>query len=281
MRKVYFISQDYGAQAMRGSQMATAIKSLCDIDAQGRKTDEGIHDSIVVFVKYATPEQVLSASKRGNVVVVDVVDRFAYKMPIDDVLALREADYLIAATVKATKAAAALCGKEAYCIPHHWDPRLTEAAANYVHYPYELRFGYIGMEFNHAWKNIPAVTPIYHPAAWIDMAPLFTCHFSVRDPKEVVGSYKPPTKLVTASALPDTCIVLAREEANLELLPAEYPYFVDEVTPEGVVKTLQKVMETFNDAVWWEAARMMREVKERTDLRQVCKTYAEALREMT
>jgi hypothetical protein len=272
MRKVYFISKDFGAQAMRGTQMATALRELCGVDAQVRETADDIRDAIVIFVKHATPEQVEHAQNNDNIVVVDVVDRFAYKMPIEDVLALRMADYLVVATTGAKQVAKGFC-PDVGVVLHHWDPRLEKSREKYAAYPYELRFGYIGMEFNHAWKGLAPVLPVFNPDAWLEFAGLFTCHFSVRDPNDLQGKYKPPTKLVTAAALEGSNIVLAREPANLELLDGEYPYYVDDTTPEAVIKTMEMVYSTFNGSVWWGGVMMLRDVRERTDLRVVCKEY--------
>jgi hypothetical protein len=280
MKKLTLVCREkYGSSVMRGHQMAQALRTVCGMDVEVRESVDGTRNGVVVFLKFATPQAITTAKANGNRVFIDVVDRLAYKIPIEEFLSLSMADGVICASSAAAGALLAT-NKNTHVVLHHWDPALEEAQQRYQAYPYELRFGYIGMSFNHKdWEHLAPIMPVYHPAAWVEMAPLFNCHFSVRDPRDALSRFKPATKLVTASALANTCIVMAREAANLELMPSEYPYYVPEYTEEAVLMTLAKVCTTFNTVVWWDAVRMMKEVKGRTDLRAVCKDYAKIVGE--
>lgn len=282
MRKVVFIcNEDYGSNVMRGYQMAAALSNRCRLDATTRPHADGETNSIVVFVKHARPEQVEKARAAGNTVVIDVVDRLAYKVAADEVIAWSMADMLITATGAAERSLSRF-HKRVATVLHHWDERLpTIQRERYAAFPYGLRFGYIGMGFNNKeFEALSDVTTIYNPGSWLHMAPMFTCHFGVRNPNDLQGMYKPATKLVTAAALSRTGMVCSKEAANVELLPDDYPYWVGAATLTSVMHTLQKVSDTFGGPIWDEALEMLRAVKAKTDLTPIAHRYADLLRDL-
>lgn len=102
----------------------------------------------------------------------------------------------------------------------------------------------------------------------------FNCHVSIRRKGTPEWEFNPGTKVATAACL-DSPIVTTRDAGAMSLLPDHYPYYIvgDGHDINGIVSTLNFVKQTYCQTEWFEALNIMQEVKAKTCMSVVFRSY--------
>lgn len=288
-RRTHFLvaNRHIGSTLTRGDQISQQLNQLgiysrvFELDYSLKRVED-IKDSIFIIVKAAPQNKydILSALKKnGNILVWDPVDS------LEDLRGEAEASLFDGVILSSNK-----CKDEtvsyfrnncAYgVIPHHWDRRcLVNHAQDYQ----LLYFGDTTPE-NISQEYINEIEELHTEKCSNEKSFLnilrsiagYNCHFSVREDHSDSFKYKPAVKVSFASAT-NSNIILSRDYSNVELLGASYPYYTDS-NLESVKKTVQYSKETFGTKVWVDALAMMKDVRERTSIYNVCNEYIRYLK---
>lgn len=274
--KIRFVVQNnLGSSFMRAFQVKDYLKEK-GFQVDVTQTIEGNEDNILVFVKSFDPGMVVNASEK-NLCIFDPVDVWCRKDYLMQTVAYRSFHAVFFPTEMQLNYFGGLFNPDSklYVVPHHFDPRVQSRCEEFAKYPYSFRLGYIGASFNHLFKDeLADVLAVHQEPQWADWAPFFTCHYSVRKPNSPEALFKPATKVSTAAAV-NANIITTRDADVVQLLGDGYPYYVDDVTPEGVFKVIKRANDTFGDELWYDGLKIMKEARERTSLEAVGDLYAQ------
>jgi len=276
----FYLPNQLGASFMRGKQISFAMdKKGYDSKCITKVDDQ--KDAIIVFVKGFNPQDLIKAKEQGNICVLDVVDKFAsLKSRHDEIPYFPIFDHAIFCN-EFTRDYFQNIFQSTSVILHHWDPRLQKECGYYAAYPYQLRIGYIGYDFNHSFaEQLADVVPIYNPNQWVDWAPFFTAHYNVKDNTELETLFKPTTKISTAAAV-NANILVMKDPNTVELIGDDYPYYVKEYKPEVVFESIKLMQDTFEDELWYDALKTMKGVRDRTSLDTVSDEYINLFKHLT
>jgi hypothetical protein len=161
--------------------------------------------------------------------------------------------------------------KYKYYLHHHYDPRLKM----YKHDHFEL--GYWGYRtsavnvFNFIKQQnrfTSARSGEYPPD---DFFQRVSCHYSVRDVERGLG-WRPTTKISTAAAC-GCNIILSRDAISEELLPNDYPYFIDGCGYEDTQRMIDFARMTYGTELWNYGLSCMDKVREKTNIKECAKLY--------
>lgn len=274
MKKIYFYAQDenLGSFQMRGHQVSSYL-NLVKVESECI-THTDVEDSIVIAVKHISTDAIRELRKKGNKIILDLVDLFCYKRYASQFISLTAVDGAITCTESVKEFFMPWMPNMVMTIPHHWDTRLMDKAEDTE----TFAIGYVGDKINHELKAVDNVVPVYHD--WVDNAFKFKCHYSVRQPHSIAANFKPPTKVSTAAAV-GANIITTRDAGVVELLGDDYPYYVD-YDKKSINEMVKKVrldwLEDTED--WKKGLDYMAVVRSKTSL-PVCAEgyikYAEAL----
>ena len=269
-RQVFFVKYwERGSTALGADQMAPAVERL-GVAARSIPAAEigGIRHSILVFVKRADLGHLLAAKARGNRCVLDVQDTLVFRrwishwMLYDGVIfrnRRQQADY-------------APRGAESRTIYQHWDSRYTHAVNGYG----GLRVGYLGIPRSlAAWARLPEVEMV-GPERWFERSGAFNAHLSVRSTRREL-LYKPNAKVATAAACA-AVLVTTRDAAAVELLGADYPFYLDGAETHEIATGLTRAREAYDGAEWREALARLRALKAELAIERVAERYLELFR---
>ena len=158
-------------------------------------------------------------------------------------------------------------------IHQHWDPRYRPHEVPEG----ELRIAYLGTRRSLAfWHALPDVE--YIEDGWFERAPGFNAHLSVRTTRKG-WRYKPGAKVVTAAAC-GAVLLTTPDDASVELLGEDYPFYVEEVSREGIQATIARAREALGGPAWRLALERLREIKETHTLERVSQRYVELFDEL-
>jgi hypothetical protein len=300
-RDVIFLTQGpaFGSAIMRGYQIGSFLRKrgwkVRFFDCHRRLFGfRRIKDSIIVIVKEVLQRRkLLEALREKNVLVWDVVDYFAEACFKDreyagDINRFFEAEKDFISHLGGVIFPNALFrdhwasrydpGTITATIYHHWDPRFLENRAE------DFRLVYLGGEENldgvHA-REIPELHVVpwsgaVQPKDLFQEIRAYSCHFSIQSNAYPHLVYKPPTKISSASATGSN-IVLSRDANYLEILDGAYPYYAN---PElaDIQEMVGYANDSYRSSVWNRGLEMMREVKEKTSIRNIAAQYTEFLK---
>lgn len=218
-------------------------------------------DGIVVFIKTSRMAHVIQARLQGCRTVLDVHDTVIFKSRLKNQWLF---DGLILRNSRAYEDYSRP-GKNDAEILLHWDPRFCPNNAGEG----ELRVAYLGDRRSlHLWDQIPGVD--YIDSDYFERARRYNCHLSIRMPgKESL--YKPAVKVSTAGAC-GAVLITTRDEASLELLGPDYPYYTGRGL-EQIVETIGFARESKGSETWQLALRRLAEVRQRTSLERLIGEY--------
>jgi hypothetical protein len=91
--------------------------------------------------------------------------------------------------------------------------------------------------------------------------------------------YKPNAKVATAAAC-DAVLITTRDEAALELLGGDYPFYLDGADQASVAAGLARARETYGDGDWREALARLRALRAALAIERVAERYVAMLREL-
>lgn len=285
MDKLRFLTANkYGSSVMRGEQMAAMMKHV-GYDSECIRMDgenhKSITETICIIVKSCEPAIIEELIKQNNTVVYDVVDKFSREESPHQTMGVSFADGVIVThKLVADYFAPLFASAKVAVIPHQYDPRfeVRTAEQKFDGYPYKFRLAYFGASFNHHFKEISDVLPIYDTRSGFEYGGLFTCHFNAREPGSLDALFKPATKVSSAAAC-GANIITTKEPAIVEILGENYPYYIEEWNIKAVGEVIKKAYKEFDKETWWDARDMMMAVKKKTCIDVVAKQYIDFLAE--
>lgn len=261
---------------MRGEQMAAALRETgYNATCMGPKDAIEAKNSIVIWVRRAMHDWLgkglAKQKKNGNILVYDPLDRIEFE-PVHPLM-----DAIIFPSIHQYRQYAIPDGMLRYMLWHHWDPALE--SKNYERNSFEL--GYWGYRTSclHVFNTCErknALTSARHfeypDEDWFERV---SCHYSIRDYDRGFG-WRPTTKISTAAAC-NCNIIVTRDPMSEELLPADYPYFVNGYDYEDVKKTIDYAKSTYKKKVWNYGLECMLHVKRFTSLKRCAKLYGKII----
>jgi hypothetical protein len=232
--KIIFIkaSRSPGSGTMRGNHIAKFLSSIGYDTAvttiKRAKRKKFSKDQIVVCVKWFDRSLMDRLRNYDCKIIFDVVDgylkvhmrkKFLNNPPwngsVDGVIASN--DKMLADILPK------LNGPQATRIYHHWDPdiQLINKAGN-------IKAAYIGTPKNiYPVKRFDNVKYICEYNKWFSEGSLYDVHLSIRKPNTRNFFYKPNTKLSFAARCKAN-MISSGESSHRELLPPDYPFFVND-----------------------------------------------------
>jgi hypothetical protein len=225
-----------------------------------------IRDSIVIYVKHPELTELQILKQNNNIVIIDVVDAIAdsnYSMHDLNVLPY---DSIIVPTRGLMMFGSSNHSQLVFYIPHHWDMRHLTHINAYDRDSFRLAYiGYAapggGLYYN---EHVPDLAIVDDWADQTRLSPYYTCHYSIRPDGTHHYHYKPNSKISAAAAVGSN-IIHSYDDAALDLISSEYPYFTKS-TPQDIQNTIEYAKETFAGPVWNHGLQMMAELKHRTSL---------------
>lgn len=264
MRPVVFVKYyEKGSTLMGADQISAA---LCARGADARslpvRAIGSVRDSILVFIKTSKLPDLLAARRRGNILVLDLQDTLCFKRRIKNRWLFHGLLFKSARQLRDFGDARRRCA----VIYHQWDPRYTPHRAGDA----ELKIAYLGLErsLRTLWGRLPDLPCIDHD--YFARAVDFNCHLSIRDTRREF-LYKPGTKVSTAAAC-GANLVTTRDEAALEMLGPDYPYYT-EPDLASVRATIGLARRTIGGPLWRAGLATMSRLRERTAIAAIAEDY--------
>jgi hypothetical protein len=254
---------------MGGDQIAEGLRAR-GWDARSVPVAElrRVAHGILIFIKTSRLDHLLLAKARGNRLVLDVQDTVVFKRRIKN-------RFLFDSLILKCRRQLADFGRAGHpdcLIYHQWDPRYAPNRA-----PADrLAVGYLGLARSLSlWGRLPEVE--YVDDGYFEAAFRFNCHLSIREPgREFL--YKPNCKVSTAAAC-DANLITTRDEATVELLGEDYPFYC-EPDRASILAALERARAAFGSATWRLGLERMRRVRELTSMERVLDEYETLLRRL-
>lgn len=267
-RPVVFVKYfDKGSTVLGAHQMADG---LAERGVETRVIYAGeigdVRDSILIFIKTSKLPDLWRAKRQGNALVLDVQDTLSLKKRLKN---QRFFDGVIFRSQKPLDDYAQP-GFKAANIYLQWNPRFRPNVVGDA----EFKLAYLGDPRSFTlWGEIPDL-PCIGEDRFFDECTEYNCHISIRvPPREVL--YKPTCKVATAAAC-HANLITTRDEATLELLGEDYPYYT-EPDAASVQQAIAKARESFGTDVWRAGLEKMRAVKESHHIDRILDQYVEYL----
>jgi len=263
LRPVIFVKYyDKASTILAADQVSEALRAI-GVESHSIYPDRigEFRDAVMVFIKTSKLHHLLRARWQGNRTVLDVHDTVIFKRGLKN---LRFFDGMILRNQRAFDDFHRPDRADVNILLH-WDPRFGPNTAD----PEQLNIGYLGGRRSaYYWGEVPGVG--YVDRDFFERARPFNCHLSIRRaPKEYL--YKPGVKVSTAGAC-EAAIITTRDEASLELLGPDYPYYTGHELPE-VLETMDKVRDSFGSETWNRALTLTRAARDRTALDVLVQQY--------
>ena len=195
-------------------------------------------------------------------------------------------------------------------IPHHWDPRLNSLKLTNQNV---LRFGYLGsigelmreaknlygfnkirdnmevdfLDSESGWVATDTVykKEIYYPRPdnkkFNNLVVPFNCHISIRKDGSDHFKYKTSAKVVTAAALGHN-IITTKENSALDVLPSDYPFYLDNSSTKCFMEMVELVKADYNSdrTLWKRGLDMMADVKNNYNIENTVTDYINYIYEL-
>lgn len=261
---------------MRGEQICAELRKLGynAITATKNETVKA-RDSVVIWVRRTVNSRSLSQCRKNNLVIYDPLDRITdlcYNRITDNIDAVifpsanQLIDYDEAEHLKA------------YYLYHHWDSRLIK----YPHDHFEL--GYWGyttsavnvrnvIEKQNRWTS--ARVGEFPTEAFFRR---ISCHYGVRDKKRGLG-WRPTTKISTAAAC-GANIIITRDAMSEELLPKDYPYFVESADLKETLNMINYARVSYGRDAWKYGLECMEKIRVKTSIKRSAYLYSKIIEDL-
>ena len=282
--KVFFVtkSASYGSAGMRGTQISNYL-NLLGVNSESvplKTLRERIHngevvkDSIIVAIKWLSFD-CIETYFPNNKIIVDLVDKLG-------ILRLKKKNRFqnLDGFIFPNKNALLELGKsfpkniKKREIYHHWldvhnIPKNTIQKVTYIgnrrNFPMNKQL----------FKNLDFAL---NPKTWIQEAYKREHHLSIRCSGRSSFKYKPNTKLSLAAGT-DSYIILTRDNSHIELLPEDYPFFVE--YEQNKIQKMIDYITTEKSQKDKKIAKMhLEEVKKRTYIDRICQDYIDFFEEI-
>lgn len=166
------------------------------------------------------------------------------------------------------------------CIPHFWDPDfgILNTVQN------EINMIYVGVatQYPSFLKNDKRIFTIMDTGAvenpYSSVPKLihkFNVHISIRNPKSINFHYKPNSK-ISFCASTHSVIITMKEPNIMQFKCMEnYPYFMDDYSLISFNKCVELIKKTYMKSVWFNALKIMEQIRELTCLEKIGEQYRE------
>lgn len=168
-------------------------------------------------------------------------------------------------------------------VTHHVNPDVPEC----VPPSDRLRTGYFGRLGNTSRPDsleemielVNVVDSSFTAQDWARQAPLFNCHWIVRQ-KDDLQEWKPFLKGFVAARC-GAVVIVTRDDMNaMHYLGDDYPFYADSLAPEDLEWAWVKAASEFGGKEWRMAQAIMRQVQARSSRRQVMVEFRAMLDEI-
>lgn len=170
--------------------------------------------------------------------------------------------------------------KPIFIIPHHWDERFAHLPIHeYDDQPYFYYLGYRG----HKEQNCLYVQKLLddnllnddrHGSNYFLNRPNNGVQINIRKTESWEYCFKPATKLSIAAAM-DSVMITTYDWSIQDILPADYPYLLKSTDYKDVKAMFQYVKATYGMEQWFKAKHMLEQVKQKTSIDEIVKSYLE------
>tara|TARA_R110001592_G_scaffold225470_4_gene481435 strand:+ start:255 stop:1121 length:867 start_codon:yes stop_codon:yes gene_type:complete len=263
----------WGSSINRGEEISNHLRSIGYnsnyYDAKNMGSNmlpSDTKNSVVIMLKFASPEEFNMLKINGNKLVLDVIDCIGNedysleqicKLPYDGMIFPTEE---LAAQAKQLRP-----DMETTVLYHHWDVKHLQNIEKYKSENNKLRIGYVGSPGGLFFaQDNPDVIKVLEWEKMTTTSPYYNCHYSVRPVNHPQFLYKPNTKASVAAAVGSN-IITSRDLSLKLLLPDDYPYYTD----NDIQKTINFAKDTYGTDVWNYGLECMQKVKDRTSLEQI------------
>jgi len=280
MKKIIFRSYNRrGSAVNRGEDISNRLKingyssdyivaayNSVDVLNYWKKT----YNSIIIFIKTHTVEEVEILKSNNNIVILDIVDSVANSVyGINDIVQFCW-DGVITPTVEMKNLINTINKNiNSTFIPHHWDKKHLVYKDNYEKNSFRLAYiGSLGHDGGLFYeKTIPNLHIVNDWSEQTKKSAYYTCHYSVRPHNSLQFLYKPNTKISTAAAV-ESNIIHSYDLSALNLVPNDYPYFTNS-NINDICNTVDYARQTYGGSVWKYGLDIMASLKERTSIENV------------
>ncbi|WP_202225393.1 LamG domain-containing protein [Okeania sp. KiyG1] len=158
-------------------------------------------------------------------------------------------------------------------IYHHWDITLEKFKPNDTN---TVKIGYFGVQpKGFLYGEIPGidfyeVTSTNFDDTLKSKMSNYNVQYVVR-PLEEQKEFPALTKISTASVF--SAPVISSKTNEMELLGEDYPYYIDDLNLESVLKTIEKVKTTFQKEEWNRAVDIMKSIRDQTSINSIVEDY--------
>jgi hypothetical protein len=163
------------------------------------------------------------------------------------------------------------------CIPHNWDSKFRDITVEALKNEKlsEPKFAYIGTpnkkdQADRKFYKYKDITYLGQVAKKKDIGTFNVCA-SFRT--EFNSIYKPGTKCAVAASFNAMFIANKHEYGVYDLLGPDYPYYLEKTDEENMDKMINYIKETYKTPIWDKAMKIIKEVKEKTDVRNIAKQF--------
>ncbi len=230
-----------------------------------------LQDGVVILTKHAISdldEQTLDHLWRHNIVLADWID-----MAPSFELSERIDVHIAASMAQFRRLMKAWPDKQVEFLPHHADLRLSEIAFAPLKQMQPLYLGHPNnLKDRTDLEDDLTVVPVQAQQEFIDFLPQinrFNMHFNLRSggrpiaKRHDVPISKPLTKAFNAATCRSNIIMQRDVEDAEEYLGADYPYLLNDDSPETARDTLCRARDDFGGAEWKYGLEVMRSVADR------------------
>ncbi|WP_143058033.1 hypothetical protein [Loktanella fryxellensis] len=163
-------------------------------------------------------------------------------------------------------------GTPAFHVTHHVNPSVPHCSG-----PTDrLRTGYFGRPANTSRPGsltgvidvVEVVDAGFTAQDWARQAPLYNCHWIVRE-TDHLQQWKPFLKAFVAARC-GAVVIVTRDDMNaMHYLGDDYPFYADSLAPSDLEMAWLKAASAFGGTDWTKAQAIMRQVKARSSDHQV------------
>jgi hypothetical protein len=218
-----------------------------------------IRDSLIVCVK-SESRFLPRWQARGNLVVLDAIDHQA-GAPLAEYDAVLCASRHVRDQIEQCRISPIV---EVFY--HHADPLILNNNADHS----VLRLAYVGENGNSSaiTGSIPELCRIdFKKPGWQERLRAFNGHFSAR-----LDMGKSVVKLANSAAA-DAVFLSGKEPGVVELLGADYPFYLDSLADRDLANSVQRLSDALGSLQWQQALERMRDVRPLLTLDQTAIQY--------
>lgn len=273
MRKIIFTSRKIPNNSfkMRGEQICNELQLLgYDVDIVDPSDIYNVRGSIIIWVRRMMINRQARKLNKYNIVLLDPLDNNR------ELFKHNTYKYVHALIASSKHQYNQLPNMQKYVIYHHYDPRITLQKYN------KFQLGYWGYSTaaDHT-RNLIKGADRYSstrefPYYFFER---ISCHYNVRTQSKGFG-WRPTTKISTAAG--SGCnIITSNDEMSKELLPNDYPYWINKSHDIEEVKNVIKTAQNdFGKDRWNYGLKCMKSVRDKTNIDVIAKQYGKIIEEV-